>query len=60
MTEYAGIYLKKLKVCAENARILDGSDAIYDIRSLYKLLNSYQDRDVFRTLLNILDLIFSP
>ena len=58
MTEYAGIYLKKQS--AENGRIVDGSDAIYDIRSLYKILNSYQDRDVFRTLLNILDLIFSP
>ena len=58
MTEYASIYLKKQS--AENGRIVDGSDAIYDIRSLYKLLNSYQDRDVFRTLLNILDLIFSP
>ena len=58
MTDNAGIYLKKQS--AENGRIVDGSDAIYDIRSLYKLLNSYQDRDVFRTLLNILDLIFSP
>ena len=32
--EYAGIYLKKQR--AEYARILNVSDAVYSIRSLYK------------------------
>ena len=31
------------------------SDAVHSMRSLYKLLSSYQDREVFRTLSNIPD-----
>ena len=53
MIKYAGIYLKKQS--AEYARILNVSDAVHSIRSLYKLLSSYRDRDVFRTLSNIQD-----
>ena len=37
MIEYAGIYLKKQS--AEYARILNVSDAVNNIRSLYKLLS---------------------
>ena len=51
MIEHADIYLKKQG--AEYARILDVSDAVHSIRSLYKLLSSYRDRDVFRTQSNI-------
>ena len=51
MIEYAGIHLKKQS--AEYARILNVSDALHSIRSLYKLLTSYRDGDVFRTLSNI-------
>ena len=51
MIEYAGIYLTKQS--AEYARILNVSDAVHSIRSLYKLLSSYRDRGVFRTLSNI-------
>ena len=39
MIEYGGIYLKKQS--AECARILNVSDAVHSIRSLYKLLSSY-------------------
>ena len=53
MIEYDGIYLKKNKQTAEYARILNVSDAVHNIRSLYKLMSSYRDRDVFRTMLNI-------
>ena len=53
MIEYAGIYLKKQS--AEYARILDVSDIVQGMRSLYKSLSSYWDRDVFRTLPNIYD-----
>ena len=41
-TKYAWIYLKKQS--AEYARILNVSDAVHSIRSLYKLLSSYRDR----------------
>ena len=46
MIEYTGIYLNKQS--SEYARILNVSDEVYSIRSLCKLLCSYQDRDVFR------------
>ena len=40
--EYAGIYLKKKNKSVEYARIvLNTSDAVRTIRSLYSLLNSY-------------------
>ena len=46
MIEYASIYLKRQSV--EYARIiLNVSDAVHSIRSLYKLLNSYRDRDLW-------------
>ena len=51
MIEYAGIYLKNQH--GEYARILNVSDSVHSIRSLYKLLSSYRDTDVFRTLSNI-------
>ena len=51
MIDYAGIYLKKQR--AEYVRILNVSYGVHSIRSLYKLLSSYQDRVVFRTLSNI-------
>ena len=53
MIEYSRIYLKKKKKSAEYARILSVSDAVHSIRLLYKLLSSYRERDVFRTLWNI-------
>ena len=40
------------KNIAEYARILGVSDAVHSIRSLYKLLSSYRDRNIFRTLSN--------
>ena len=40
---------------AEYARILNVSDAVYSIRSLYTLRSSYQDSDVFRTMSKIYD-----
>ena len=46
MIECASIYLNNQK--AEYARILSVSDAVHSVRSLYKLLSSYRDRDVFR------------
>ena len=49
--EYAGIYLKKQS--AEYARVLDVSDAVQSIMPLNRLLSTYCDRDVFRTLSNI-------
>ena len=51
MIKYVGIFLKKES--AEYDRILNESDAVDSIRSLYKLLSSYRDRDIFRTLSNI-------
>ena len=47
MIEYDGIYLEKK--LAEYARILNGSDAVHNIRPLYKLLNSYLDRRIQNT-----------
>ena len=57
MIEYAGIYLKNQS--AKYSRILNVSDTAHSVRSLYKLLSSYRDRDVFRTLSNIYDGAFS-
>ena len=57
MIEYAGIYLKNQS--AKYSRILNVSDAVHSVRSLYKLLSSYRDTDVFRTLSNIYDGAFS-
>ena len=51
MIEHAWIYLKKQS--AEYAAILNVSNAVHSIRSLYKSLSSYPDRYVFRTLPNI-------
>ena len=42
MLEYASIYLKKQS--AEYGTILNVSDAVDIIRSLYKLLSSHRDR----------------
>ena len=47
VTEYVGIYLKKQS--AEYARILNVSDAVHSIRSVYKLLSSYRDRRIQNT-----------
>ena len=43
------------KQSAEYVGILDVSDAVHSVRSLYKLLNSYRDRCVFRSSSNIWD-----
>ena len=51
MIKYAGIYL--IQQSAEYARILNVSDAVHSIRSLYKLLSSYREREVLRTMSNI-------
>ena len=54
MLVYACISLNKLST--ENVRILNMSDAVIGIRSLYKLMSSYQDRalySVFRARTNI-------
>ena len=48
MIEYTGIYLKIQS--AEYATILDVSNAVHSIRSLYKLcklLSSYEDRETY-------------
>ena len=58
MREYALITLDIVKytgICLQNqsyeyARILNVSDAVHGIRSLYKLSSSYHNRDVFRIL----------
>ena len=47
MMKYARIYLRNLST--EYARILNVSDAVHSISSLYKLLSSYREKDVFRT-----------
>ena len=47
MIEYISIYLKKQS--DKYARILDESDVVHSIKSLYKLLSSYRDREVLRT-----------
>ena len=52
MIEYACIYQNKQK-SAEYVKILNVSGAVHSIRSLYKLLSSYRDKDLFRTLPNI-------
>ena len=44
MIEYAVVYLKKQS--AAYARILNVSDEVHGIRSLYKLLSSYRDRRI--------------
>ena len=50
LIKYVGIYQKN---SAEHARILNVSDTVDSIKSRHKLLSSYGDRDVFRTLSNI-------
>ena len=48
MVEYTDVYLKKQN--PEYARIiLNVSDAVHSIRSLYNLLSSYQDRHIQNT-----------
>ena len=48
MVEYTDVYLKKQN--AEYGRIiLNVSDAVHSIRSLYNLLSSYQDRHIQNT-----------
>ena len=49
MIEHAGIYLKKKKQSAEYTRILNVSDAVHNIRSLYKLLITYRERCIPNT-----------
>ena len=46
--EYASIYLRKQS--PDYAKILNASDAVHSIRSLYKLLRNYRERNVFKTL----------
>ena len=56
MIEYTGIISEKKtqkKQSAEYTRILNVSDAVHSMRSLYKLRSSYRDKDVFRTPSNI-------
>ena len=43
------------KQSAEYAIILNVSNEVHNIRSMYKLLSSYRDREVFTTLSHILD-----
>ena len=51
MRDYALITQNMIlrKQSAEYARILNVSDAVHSIRSLYKLLSSYQDRHIQNT-----------
>ena len=42
----------------EYTRILNVSDAVRSIKSLYKLLSSHPEKDVFRTLSNISEGVF--
>ena len=51
MVEYACIYLNRQS--SEYARILHVFDTVHSVRPLSKLLSSYWDRGVFRTLSNI-------
>ena len=51
MIEYASTNLKTWS--AEYARIPNVPDAVHSLRSLYKLLNSYRGKGVFKTLSNI-------
>ena len=53
MIEYLSIYLKKTRVMNMSEFLM--SNAVHSIRSLYKLLSSYQEREVFRTLTNTSD-----
>ena len=47
MLEYACIYLNKQS--SKYTRILNVSDGVHSIRSLYKLLSSYRDRHIQNT-----------
>ena len=49
--EYNGIYLEKQTafIFYTNARFLNMSYAVHNIRSLYKLLSSYRDRCIQNT-----------
>ena len=47
MLEYACIYLKKQS--SEYARILNVSDFVHGVRTLYKLLSSSRDRRILNT-----------
>ena len=53
MIEYAMYVHIPEKQSAEYARIQNVSDAVHIIRSLYKLLSSYRDRHIFKTLSSI-------
>ena len=44
MLEYACMYLKKQS--SEYGKILNVSDAVHWIKSLFKLCSSYQDRQI--------------
>ena len=56
MRDYALITQNMIlrKQSAEYARILNVSDAVHSIRSLYKLLSSYQDRHIQNTVKHLL------
>ena len=53
--EYAWIFLKtpEKKNGSEYVKTANVSDEVHSIKLLYKILSSYQDRGVFRTLSNI-------
>ena len=53
MIECASIYLNNQK--AEYARILSVSDAVHSVRSLYKLLSSYREREMYSDTVKHLD-----
>ena len=44
---------KKKKQSVEYPRIMNVSNAVHSIRSLYKLLSSYRERDVVKARSNI-------
>ena len=52
---YAWIFLKtaEKKQGSEYLKTANVSDKVHSIKLLYKILSSYQDRGVFRTLPNI-------
>ena len=58
MLEYACIYLNKQS--SEYARILNVSDAVHIIRSLWKLLSCYQERRIQSTVkhLTLIRMVF--
>ena len=56
--EYVGIYPIKRVLNIPEFWILNVSYAVHGIRSPYKSLCSYRDRDAFRTLSNIQDGVF--